>query len=244
MDLKGLRVMQFSDFEALSFDCYGTLIDWETGIWNALQPIVVRSQLSVKREEALVAFAELESAAQASRPTQFYPHLLTSILPHIAERFDVVASKEDAAAFGASVGLWPAFPDAASALRRLGERYKLIILSNVDVASFCQSAKRLEAPFDYVFTAQEIRSYKPNPANFDFMESRLEEVGITKTKTLHVAQSLFHDHQEATRQGYATCWIDRRQGSGWGATKEIDNMPKTDWAFPSMSSFADAVENE
>ncbi len=236
--------MQFSDFDALSFDCYGTLIDWETGIWEALQPVVQRSQRSVSREEALVAFAELESAAQAESPSQLYPHLLARILPELAEKFGVKSTLEDAQAFGQSVGNWPAFPDAAVSLHRLRKRYKLIILSNVDVASFCESAKQLEARFDYIFTAQEIGSYKPDPANFKFMAGRLADVGISKMKTLHVAQSLFHDHQEASRQGFATCWIDRRQGSGWGATKEIKDIPQTDWTFASMSAFADAVESE
>ena len=233
--------MDFNDFEALSFDCYGTLIDWESGIWNALQPWIARTGVSVNRETGLVAFANAESAAQAATPAKFYPHLLEDAFHALTAALGAPGSEEEAAVFGRSVGDWPAFPDSKDALYRLRKRFKLVILSNVDVASFCDSAKRLEAPFDYVFTAQEIGSYKPNPKNFEHMTSRLESAGIAKAKTLHVAQSLFHDHQEAVRQGYATCWIDRRQGGGWGATKEIADLPTTDWTFPDMASFAAAA---
>ncbi len=236
--------MRFADFNALSFDCYGTLIDWEGGIWAAMQPWKARTGATVEREAALVAFADAESAAQAATPAKLYPALLQGLLPGLTAKLGAPCTDAEAAAFGASVGDWPAFPDSAEALARLKRRFKLVILSNVDNAGFTESAKRLETPFDYVFTAQEIGSYKPNLANFDHMERRLAEVGISKAKTLHVAQSLFHDHQIATRQGYATCWIDRRQGSGWGATKEIADLPQTDWRFPSMAAFADAVEAE
>jgi len=234
--------MKLSDFEALSFDCYGTLIDWESGIWNALQPCLKRTGASADRDSALVAFGEVESAAQAATPGKFYPTLLADLLPELSARLGASCTEAEAAAFGRSVGDWPAFPDSAAALARLKRRYKLVILSNVDVASFCESAKRLETPFDYVFTAQEVGSYKPNPRNFEFMTERLASDGVEKANVLHVAQSLFHDHQEATRQGFATCWIDRRQGKGGGATKAIDDTPVTDWTFPSMAAFADAVD--
>lgn len=233
--------MDFEDFDALSFDCYGTLIDWETGIWNALQPWARHNGLDLKREECLVAFAEAESAAQQAMPGRLYPHLLADVFPTVTENFGPRGTAEEAAIFGKSVTNWPAFPDSAQALSRLRRRYKLVILSNVDVASFCESAKRLETPFDYVFTAQEIGSYKPTPTNFRHMSDKLAEVGIVKDRVLHVAQSLFHDHQEATRQGFATCWIDRRRGKGWGATKVIEDLPKTDWRFESMASFAAAA---
>ncbi len=234
--------MEFTDFEALSFDCYGTLIDWETGIWNALGPWMLRTGVDLEREDALVAFAGIESAAQRATPTKLYPHLLADIFPTLTAALGPPATREEAGAFGRSVADWPAFPDSAEALRRLKRRYKLVILSNVDVASFCESAKRLETPFDYVFTAQEVGAYKPDPRNFAYMTQRLAEVGIEQAKVLHVAQSLFHDHQQAAKQGFATCWIDRRQGAGWGATKELENLPKTDWRFPSMAAFADAID--
>lgn len=234
--------MRIADFEALSFDCYGTLIDWETGIWEALQPWARRTGASPEREAALVAFAEAEAAAQAATPAKLYPHLLADLFPSLTVRLGAAGTAAEAAAFGRSVGAWPAFPDSAAALARLRRRFKLVILSNVDVASFCESARRLQTPFDYVFTAQEIGSYKPDPRNFAHMTARLAEVGLAQPQVLHVAQSLFHDHQVATRQGFATCWIDRRQGEGWGATKEIADRPKTDWRFPTMAAFAGAVD--
>jgi 2-haloacid dehalogenase len=234
--------MNFKDFEALSFDCYGTLIDWETGIWKGMQPWLLRTDIGIDRDTALAAFGEVESAAQAATPAKLYPRLLADLFPDLALRLGAEATPEEAAAFGGSVPQWPPFPDSAAALVQLKRHFKLVILSNVDVASFCESAKRLEAPFDYVFTAQEIGSYKPNPTNFTHMANRLAEVGIAKDKVLHVAQSLFHDHQEATRQGFATCWIDRREGAGGGATKAVSDQPKTDWTFPTMQAFAAAVE--
>ncbi|MGZ0187543.1 MAG: haloacid dehalogenase type II [Alphaproteobacteria bacterium] len=236
--------MGFKDFEALSFDCYGTLIDWESGIWNALQPWMLRTRCTADRETALVAFANAESSGQRETPAKLYSHLLADIFPALTASLGTPGTADEALAFGSSVGAWPAFPDSAAALARLKQRYKLVILSNVDVAGFCQSAKRLETPFDYVFTAQEIGSYKPNPDNFAYMTRQLASAGLAHGKVLHVAQSLFHDHQEATRQGFATCWINRRQGDGWGATKEIGDLPKTDWEFPTMAAFADAVDGE
>ena len=236
--------MKFADFEALSFDCYGTLIDWEAGIWNAMQPFATRTELKLVREQALVAFAETESAAQAATPEKLYPHLLEDLFSDLARRLGAEATANEASAFGQSVPEWPAFPDSVEALGRLKQRFKLVILSNVDVAGFIASAKRLEVPFDYVFTAQEIGSYKPNPGNFDFMLRKLDGAGVAKPKLLHVAQSLFHDHQIATAKGLANCWIDRREGIGWGATKEIPNQPKTDWRFPSLKALADAVDAE
>jgi len=233
--------MQFTDFEALSFDCYGTLIDWETGIWEALAPWRSRTGKGQTREEALVAFADAESAAQAATPAKFYPFILEDAFDGLTAALGAPGTEAERVAFGRSVPNWPAFPDSAASLERLARRYKLVILSNVDVAGFCESAKKLVQPFDYVFTAQEIGSYKPNPRNFEHMKRRLGDAGIPPAKTLHVAQSLFHDHQEATRQGYATCWIDRREGTGWGATKEIDHLPKTDWRFASMAAFAEAA---
>lgn len=234
--------MSFKDFEALSFDCYGTLIDWETGIWNAIRPWLLRVDLEIDRDTALAAFGEAESAAQKATPTRFYPALLADMLPAMTRKLGQECTPEEAEAFGRSVPDWPAFPDSADALARLKRRFKLVVLSNVDVASFCESAKRLETPFDFVFTAQEIGSYKPTPRNFAYMAEKLAANGIEKTKVLHVAQSLFHDHQEATRQGFATCWIDRRQGKGGGATKPVEGAPKTDWTFPSMAAFAEAVD--
>ena len=170
--------------------------------------------------------------------------MLEDLFSDLARRLGAEATANEASAFGQSVPEWPAFPDSVEALGRLKQRFKLVILSNVDVAGFIASAKRLEVPFDYVFTAQEIGSYKPNPGNFDFMLRKLDGAGVAKPKLLHVAQSLFHDHQIATAKGLANCWIDRREGIGWGATKEIPNQPKTDWRFPSLKALADAVDAE
>lgn len=240
---------RLSDFEALTFDCYGTLIDWESGIWDALQPLVMRSgRRDVTRALALEAFSEIEHRQQSETPDMPYPEVLARAHAGIAGRFDLETAPELDAAFGASVGHWPAFPDTADALRYLKTRYRLVILSNVDRASFYESNQKLGVRFDAVYTAQDIGSYKPSSANFEYMLHRLrEEHELEPTDVLHTAQSLFHDHVPAKKLGLANAWIDRQrlsEGGGWGATAAPDARPETDFVFFTMGEMADAVRLE
>jgi 2-haloalkanoic acid dehalogenase type II len=151
---------------------------------------------------------------------------------------------EDAAedaAFGASVGDWPAFPDSAEALRELARAHRLVVLSNVDHAGFRASNARLGVTFDAVFTAQDIGSYKPDPRNFAYMLEHLAADGIRKSDILHVAQSLFHDHAPANAAGLASAWIDRRGGAaGWGATSAPPAGVRYDFRFASLAELAAA----
>jgi len=232
--------MNLTDFDVLSFDCYGTLIDWEAGIWESLQPWMTRVGLDKGQDEILRDFAEAEAEAEADHVIHLYPVILESVLWRLAGRYGVAATDADATAFGMSAGDWPAFPDSTPALRYLKEHYKLVILSNVDNASFAKSNEKLAVEFDAVYTAEDIQSYKPNRRNFIYMLDRLAEMGIDKSRVLHLAQSLFHDHIPAKGLGLATAWIDRRHGmKGAGAAKEVAAEIKPDFYAQSMADFAE-----
>lgn len=238
-----------SDYAALTFDCYGTLIDWETGIWDALQPLVAANRRSdVTRDAGLQAFARFEHLQQRATPDLRYPELLARVHRSIAENFDMRSNEELDNAFGASVPVWPAFPDSADALRFLARRYRLVVLSNVHREGFAASNRKLGVEFDAVYTAEDIGSYKPADANFEYLLARLKaDLGLDGSNALHAAQSLHHDHAPANRFGLANAWIDRQrlsEGGGWGATERVETMPKTDFVFFSMAEMVAAVAAE
>lgn len=232
--------MQLTDFEALSFDCYGTLIDWETGIYAALQGLRGRAGVPDDRDRVLEAFARHESRQQAETPSMLYPDLLATVYGALADEWGVAVNDDAARAFGRSVPDWPAFADSAAALAYLKQHYRLIILSNVDRASFQRSNAKLGVAFDAVYTAQDIGCYKPNPEAFRYLIRRVaEDLGIANERILHTAQSLFHDHLPAVRLGLATNWIDRRgDRAGHGATMAPAEPVQVDFHFPSLADFA------
>ncbi|GAB5376868.1 MAG: HAD-IA family hydrolase [Acuticoccus sp.] len=232
--------MRLRDFEALTFDCYGTLIDWESGMVAGLAPLT-RQRPDLTRNAILEAHAKAESSQQARTPAMRYSDLLSVVYKRLAERWGLTATHEDCAAYGRSVADWPAFPDSAEALAYLKKHYKLVILSNVDNESFAASNARLGVTFDAIYTAQDVGSYKPNPANFEYMIENLADAGVAKDKILHTAESLFHDHVPANRHGLANCWIYRRHDdTGFGATMNPGERPITDFRFTSMAEFAAA----
>lgn len=236
--------MRLSDFDVLTFDCYGTLIDWETGIVEALRRWLARYGRTAEAETLLDVFARHESVQQAATPAMPYAQLLGRVLQRIGGELGVPVDTADMQAFGGSVGDWPAFPDSAQALSRLKRHYRLFILSNVDQKSFAGSARQLGIDFDGVFTAEEIGSYKPDPRNFAYMLQRLCERGISRERILHTAQSLFHDHVPAKAAGLASCWIDRRQGRPGGATPPPPAPVAPDFRFPTLLAMAEAREAE
>jgi len=237
--------MRLTDFSTLTFDCYGTLIDWESGIHAALAPWLERGEVDLARDQVLEAFAATESAQQAATPSMRYAQLLTHVHDALADRFGLARDAQEAAAFGASVKDWPAFPDSAGALTYLHDHFKLVILSNVDNASFAHSNARLGVTFDAICTAEDIGSYKPDPRNFAYLLAHLAERGIAKAAILHTAESLFHDHVPAKRAGLASCWIHRRAGKiGHGATRVPDQEVHPDFRFESMAAMADAHRGE
>ena len=234
---------RLTDFDALSFDCYGTLIDWETGLLAALEPLLARAVPRPDAAELLEAYAEAEGAAEAAHPAEPYPQILARCWSMLAAQFRVAEDEAEGERFAQSVGDWPAFPDSAEALARLKARYKLVILSNVDRASFARSNRRLGVEFDRIITAEDLGSYKPDPRNFDALVGAVEDMGVPRGRLLHVAQSLYHDHVPAQAIGLTTAWIDRRSGKqGGGATLRPEGEVKPDFTFASLSELADAVE--
>lgn len=233
--------MKLSDFSALSFDCYGTLIDWESGIVIALAPLLSRAAIDLPRDAILEAFARFEVRQQEATPDMLYAELLAHVHTQLAAEWQVPADPVEDAAFGQSIAAWPAFPDTVEALRYLKQHFRLIILSNVDRTSFSASNDRLGVTFDSIYTAQDIGSYKPDPRNFEYLVDHVTRQSIPREKLLHVAQSLFHDHVPAQAIGLATAWIDRRHAAGgWGATAPVASDVRYDFRFTSLGALADA----
>jgi 2-haloacid dehalogenase len=226
--------IDFGAFDVLTFDCYGTLIDWESGLLAAIRPVVEAHGISATDDELLETYARHESELETGEYLR-YRELLGRALEGIGRDLGFEPTRAEIAAIGGSVGDWPAFGDSAEALARLHGRYKLAPITNCDDDLFAMSAKRLGVDFDWVITAQQARSYKPSPRNF---ELAFETIDAPRERILHVAQSLFHDHVTAKRLGMTTVWIDRRQGRpGSGATPPVEAEP--DLTLPDLRSLAD-----
>ncbi len=238
---------KIDQYEALTFDCYGTLIDWETGIWDALQPLLMDNGVGhIDRSAGLGAFADIEKALEREAPDRRYCDMLRITHQRIAERFGLRSTAVLDQAFADAIAHWPAFADSADALRRLKRRYRLVILSNVDRVGFAASKRKLGVEFDAVYTAQDIGSYKPEPRNFEYMLSRLDaDFGIRREGVLHTAQSLFHDHRQARAFGLANAWIDRQrlqEKGDWGATARMETWPDYDFYFNTLAEMADDMD--
>lgn len=233
--------LQLRDFRALTFDCYGTLIDWETGIFAALQPMLAAGKVTLAREPVLAEFARQEAAQESATPAMVYRELLAEVHRRLARAWQVNVPEASHLAFGASVPQWPVFADTPAALQYLGRHFKLVILSNVDRDSFAGSNEKLGVKFDAIYTAQDIGSYKPDARNFRYLIDALAKLGIERGQILHTAQSLYHDHAPAKAAGLATAWIDRRDnGAGWGATLPPADGPAYDFRFVTLREMADA----
>jgi len=235
--------MRLSDFQALTFDCYGTLVDWESGLLAALQGLITCSPRRRAREEVLSDYAAHEQEQQHFSPTMKYSQLLGVVYKRLSENWGAPAPWEECATFAASLKTWEPFPNTVAALKYLKSHYKLYILSNVDNESFSYTARRLGVRFDGIMTAEDIGSYKPSLRNFEYMLSRLQSQGIEKNRVLHVAQSLVHDHIPAKELGLASCWINRQHGQ-IGAVGEVASRARYDFTFASMGDFAEAHRKE
>jgi 2-haloacid dehalogenase len=235
--------MDLTDYEALSFDCYGTLIDWEAGIAAVLRPWAGSAGLDVADEELLLAYAGNEAALERETPTALYPEILAAAFRRTGDALGAAVSDEWAHRLGDSVPDWPAFPDSADALALLARRYKLIILSNVHRTGFAGSNQHLRGDFAAIITAEDVGAYKPAENHFRALDETLADLGVARSGLLHVAQSLFHDHVPAKRAGLPSIWINRRHDHpGWGATPEPSDEWSYDLEFKSMGEFAAAVE--
>ncbi|KAJ6444870.1 hypothetical protein O9K51_03270 [Purpureocillium lavendulum] len=241
-----------TSFKCLTFDCYGTLVDWEGGIYNALskltQQLPESHALKGDRAALLKAFVRNEGIVQRARPDALYSSVLSEAYGRVAEELGVEASEEDKAAFGNGVGDWPAYPDTVEALRRLKRHYKLVILSNVDRESFARTLSRQLAgvDFDAVYTAQEIGSYKPDLRNFAYLVDHCDrDLGVDKADIIHTAQALHHDHVPAKQAGLQSAWIERGveiESVMGGDLKDYEDKVDFSWHFRSMGEMADAVQ--
>jgi 2-haloacid dehalogenase len=226
--------LEFGRFGALTFDCYGTLIDWEAGILAALRAVLEPRGVAPGDDRLLESFARHEAAAEAG-PYLRYRAVLGLALRGICADLAFTPSDAEVEAFGGSVGDWPAFPDSADALARLKDRFRLGVITNCDDDLFAASNRRLGVTFDWIVTAQQAGSYKPSTHNFELAFDRID---VPRERILHVAQSLYHDHVPAKALGLATAWIDRRHGRpGGGATPPAVATP--DLTAPDMATFAD-----
>jgi 2-haloalkanoic acid dehalogenase type II len=238
--------MRLSDFRILTFDTYGTLIDWETGISTAMEPLIARKTPRPSADDALEAFGRAETQYEAAEPGLVYSDLLGKVYRKVAGEWGVEVPDDEARAVGRSVKDWPAFADAPEALKYLRRHFLMATLTNCDRISYMGSNARLEIEWDAVYTAQDVGSYKPNARNFDFMLERLrQDFGIRPHEILHVAQSLTHDHVPATKAGLTKVWIDRRHDKeGFGATVPPGEDYRLEFQFNSMADFAAAHRAE
>ncbi len=231
-----LTDLDYGRFEALTFDCYGTLIDWEAGILAGIRPSLAARGVTPPDDELLEVYAAAEAALEAG-PYQRYREILGRSMREVAAHYGVGLDLPEVAAFADSVGAWPGFSDSPEALALLEQRFRMGVIINCDDDLFARSAARLETTFDWVITAQTAHSYKPDPHSFEVAFERIE---VPRERILHVAQSLFHDHVPAKALGMTTVWINRRHDRPRsGATPPADATP--DATFPDMASFAAAA---
>lgn len=226
--------MNFSRYQLLTFDCYGTLVDWESGILGALRPLLHRQGARLSDANILGLYAGFESAAEQP-PYRPYREVLASVVRGFGARLGFAVTDSETQSLAHSVGSWLPFPDTVAALHRLQRRYRLGIISNVDDDLFAATAQQLEVPFDFVVTAQEARCYKPALQNFELMQQR---AGVPRNAWLHVAQSLFHDHVPARQLGLASVWVNRpRRLSPHGAAPPAEAQPAL--TVPDLQTLAD-----
>lgn len=232
-------------FRVLSFDCYGTLIDWEHGITAVLAAWASEEGLDHDGETLLETYAGHEAAVMREHPAWIYPDVLAEAFTRTGSSVGTEVGKQWAEQLGNSVPDWPAFSDSADALARLRRHYDLVIVSNVHRDGFAGSNKWLHGDFTRIITAADVGAYKPADPHFEALDTALDELDYQRDELLHVAQSLFHDHVPARHHGLSSVWINRRHDRpGWGATPDPGEQWRYDAEFPSMAAFADEVDRQ
>ena len=234
--------MKLADFKVLTFDCYGTLIDWESGCTVPCSRCC-RSRASAPRARRYWRSSRgTRPRNRRLRRAMLYPQLLAEVHRRLARQWLVRVPEAAHQLFGDSVPQWPAFPDSAEALQYLKRHYKLVILSNVDRASFAASNRRLGVEFDAVCTAQDIGSYKPDPRNFRYVVGGRRRGLATAAATFCTRRrACFTTMPRRRPLGCARAWIDRRhEQRGWGATVPPVGTPDYDFRFNSLIEMAHA----
>jgi 2-haloacid dehalogenase len=229
-------VLDFERFTVLTFDCYGTLIDWEAGILQAVRPVLARHAVEAEDRTILETFASLEAKHEENEYIR-YEVVLRMVMAEMSLRLGFDASTDDVLSLPRSVAHWKPFPDTVGALRKLKTKYRLAIVSNIDDILLAATARSLEVPFDWVITAQQARAYKPDRRIFDLA---FERMGVPRERILHVAQSIYHDIVPARALGLACVWVNRRHGrEGTGATRPAEGTP--DLEVPDLRSLVEVI---
>jgi putative hydrolase of the HAD superfamily len=236
--------MALRDYKILTFDVVGTLIDFETGILDYIQPLAAKAGRVFDREAILLSYGRAEDIEHLRTPGLPFPTMLAPIYRFMAAELSLPTGDEDVEGLELSIPEWPAFPDSVEALRRLRKHFRLVAMTNSDNWALGHFARALEHPFDDSVTAEDVETCKPDPQFFAYARGRQSHHGFRLADYLHVAQSQYHDIGVAGRLGYHTCWIERRQGKpGFGATPAAD-VTTPDYHFASLAELADATESE
>lgn len=230
-------MLNFNRYEVLTFDCYGTLIDWENGILTALKPLLAKHGIEQSDDAILELFAEFEAELEKA-PHIKYRQVLENLVQKMGDRLGFSPSHAEKQALPESIKQWQPFPDAVAALKTLKEKYNLVILSNVDDDLFADTAQHLQVPFDHVITAEQVQSYKPSLNNFKQM---IERVNLPISKILHVGASIYHDVVPAQSLGLSTVWVNRRHGQQ-GAGAALTAVGKPDLEVPNLQTLCYRME--
>jgi len=231
--------MDFSRFTAISFDCYGTLIEWEAGILPALQAVLRRNARDLSDAAILELYGEFEAEAE-SGPYQSYRNVLQSVVRAFGDRLEFTPTPSDIRSLPESVPTWLPFPDTVAGLRELKKRYKLAVISNIDDDLFTETRKHLGVEFDIVVTAEQAQSYKPSIRNFELALRALE---ITPERLLHVGQSVYHDVIPAQSLGISTVWVNRKSARpGVGAVRAAAGKPELE--VPDLATLVSRISSQ
>ncbi|MBI4782455.1 MAG: haloacid dehalogenase type II [Oscillatoriophycideae cyanobacterium NC_groundwater_1537_Pr4_S-0.65um_50_18] len=228
-------MLNFEQYQVLTFDCYGTLIDWESGMLNALREILESHSIQLEDEKILELFAEFESTEE--KDYKSYREVLKGVVRRFGDRLQFQPSAAEQEALPNSIRHWQPFPDTVEALKQLKQRFKLVIISNVDDDLFAGTAPHLQVELDQVITAQQVKSYKPSLNNF---QVAFDRIGLPQDQILHVAASLYHDIVPANTLELANVWVNRRLGmTGSGAAMAAIAQPNLE--VPNLRVLADLI---
>ncbi|MBC6439317.1 MAG: HAD hydrolase-like protein [Rhodospirillales bacterium] len=224
-------------FQAISFDCYGTLIDWDTGIGLWLENWASLKGIAVQTHELLEDFARHQRAEQTRQPFQSYRMVLGNAFRNLGAQTGVETTDGEADEFAATAGTWPPFEDTVAALRELKRQGRVLaVISNVDNDLFTETRELLGEPFDIAITAEDVQGYKPEPPHFNALRAAITDRGIAEEALLHTARSRFHDIATANALGWSNCLVDRRHDKpGRGVGLPSDAVPT--WTVTSMAGF-------
>ena len=200
-------MLNFNQFKVLTFDCYGTLIDWESGILSTLRPILSRYQKDINDTQIIELYNEFERKIQSENEYVNYKEVLKRVMQKFGNKFEFSPSSSELNCLINSLWSWEAFPDTILSLKKLKEKYKIGIISNIDNDLFALTKKQLQVKFDWIITAEQVKSYKPSLNNFKYA---IEKIGISSDQILHIAQSIYHDITPTNSIDLPNVWVNRK----------------------------------